>query len=475
MYERFTDRARKVMQLANQEARRCNHEYIGTEHILLGLVKEASGVAANVLKNLDIDLRTVRQEVEKIVQAGPEKVTIAKLPQTPRAKKVIEYTIEEARNLNHNYVGTEHLLLGLLREKEGLASQVLMSLGLKLDDVRAEVLNMLGHNIDPGKSSGSKKAAKGEPKTPTLDRFGRNLTELVRQGKVDPMIGRVKELQRVVRVLCRRTKSCPILLGEVGVGKTAIVRGLAQLLGKGQVPPPLRDFRIVTVDLPAMVAGTRYYGHFEERMKAVANEARRAKDVILFLDDLHLWAYDKTVLAGLAMTRGDLRYCIAATTPAEYARIVAKVSTLGRFFIPIQVPPLADPEVLEILRLLRHRYESHHDVRITDGALTAALDLAARGGAGAALIDRALDLIDEAAAEIRSREDTPEMSELDAQLQQLNEEKEAAVAHQDFEKAVRFRDQADALRQKKESLVRAHREAFAVVTAEVIAEVAGPR
>src|SRR5882724_3332135 len=299
MYERFTDRARKVMQLANQEAQRFNHEYIGTEHILLGLVKEGSGVAANVLKNLDIDLRKIRLEVEKIVQSGPDMVTMGKLPQTPRAKKVIEYSIEEARNLNHNYVGTEHLLLGLLREQEGVAAQVLMNLGLKLEDVREEVLNLLGHNMSESSEgtsggggggsggSGERTSGKGKSKTPALDSFGRDLTELARQGKLDPVIGRQNEIERVIQVLSRRTKNNPVLLGEAGVGKTAIVEGLAQMVVDSNVPELLRDRRIVVLDLAMMVAGTKYRGQFEERIKAVMNEVRRAKNTILFIDELH--------------------------------------------------------------------------------------------------------------------------------------------------------------------------------------------
>jgi len=321
MFERFTDRARKVMQLANQEAQRFNHEYIGTEHILLGLVKEGSGVAANVLKNLDIDLRKVRTEVEKLVQAGPEMVTIGKLPQTPRAKKVIDYSIEEARNLNHNYVGTEHLLLGLLREQEGVAAQVLMNLGLKLEDVREEVLNLLGHNSMPTEESGresggsaDRPAGKSKSKTPALDSFGRDLTELARQGKLDPVIGRANEIERVVQVLSRRTKNNPVLLGEAGVGKTAIVEGLAQLVVEGNVPDLLRDRRIVVLDLAMMVAGTKYRGQFEERIKAVMNEVRRARNTILFIDELHTLvgaggaegAIDASNVLKPALARGEI-------------------------------------------------------------------------------------------------------------------------------------------------------------------------
>src|SRR5215813_680733 len=292
MYERFTDRARKVMQLANQEAQRFNHEYIGTEHVLLGLIKEGSGVAANVLKNLDIDLRKIRLEVEKLVQSGPDMVTMGKLPQTPRAKKVIEYAMEEARNLNHNYVGTEHILLGLLREQEGVAAQVLMNLGLKLEDVREEVLSLLGHGMESEggerggvERGGSQKSSKS--KTPALDSFGRDSTELARQSKLDPVIGREREIERAVQILCRRTKNNPVLLGEAGVGKTAIVEGLAQRVVDSNVPEIMSDKRIVVLDLAMMVAGTKYRGQFEERIKAVMNEVRRAKNTILFIDELH--------------------------------------------------------------------------------------------------------------------------------------------------------------------------------------------
>ena len=291
MYERFTDRARKVMQLANQEAQRFNHEYIGTEHILLGLVKEGSGVAANVLKNLEVDLRKIRIEVEKIVQSGPDMVTMGKLPQTPRAKKVIEYAMEEARNLNHNYVGTEHLLLGLLREQEGVAAQVLMNLALKLEDVREEVLNLLGHGLEAQeggggggeRAQGERSGKGGKSKTPALDSFGRGLTELAKQGKLDPVIGREREIERVIQILCRRQKNNPVLLGEAGVGKTAIVEGFAQMVVDGEVPDLLAERRIVVLDLAMMVAGTKYRGQFEERIKAVMNEVRRAKNTICLL------------------------------------------------------------------------------------------------------------------------------------------------------------------------------------------------
>ncbi len=391
MYERFTDRARKVMQLANQEAQRFNHEYIGTEHILLGLVKEGTGVAANVLKNLDIDLRKIRLEVEKIVQAGPDMVTMGKLPQTPRAKKVIEYSIEEARNLNHNYVGTEHLLLGLLREQEGVAAQVLMNLGLKLEDVREEVLNLLGHNMDSGENSGGgggggssseRTASKGKSKTPALDSFGRDLTELARQGKLDPVIGRQNEIERVIQVLSRRTKNNPVLLGEAGVGKTAIVEGLAQLVVDSNVPELLRNKRIVVLDLAMMVAGTKYRGQFEERIKAVMNEVRRAKNTILFIDELHTLvgaggaegAIDASNVLKPALARGEIQ-CIGATTLDEYRKYIEKDGALERRFQQIIVNPPSREETVEILRGLRDRYEAHHRVQIKDEALESAVEL----------------------------------------------------------------------------------------------------
>ncbi|MEE8453053.1 MAG: Clp protease N-terminal domain-containing protein, partial [Thermoguttaceae bacterium] len=338
MYERFTDRARKVMQLANQEAQRFNHEYIGTEHILLGLIKEGSGVAANVLKNLDVDLRKIRLEVEKLVQSGPDMVTMGKLPQTPRAKKVIEYSMEEARNLNHNYVGTEHILLGLLREQEGVAAQVLMNLGLKLEEVREEVLNLLGHGAEGegqeprsgggGGFGGSQEPQRsGKSKTPALDSFGRDLTELAKQGKLDPVIGREKEIERTMQILSRRTKNNPVLLGEAGVGKTAIVEGFAQQVVEGNVPELLMDRRIVVLDLAMMVAGTKYRGQFEERFKAVMNEVRRAKNTILFIDELHTLvgaggaegAIDASNVLKPALSRGEIQ-CIGATTLDEYRK-----------------------------------------------------------------------------------------------------------------------------------------------------------
>ncbi|MCH8216062.1 MAG: AAA family ATPase, partial [Planctomycetes bacterium] len=343
MFERFTDRARKVMALANQEAQRFNHEYIGTEHILLGLVKEGSGVGATVLKNLDVDIKKLRLEIEKLVKSGPDMVTMGKLPQTPRAKKVVEYAIEEARALNHNYVGTEHILLGLLRESEGIAAQVLMNLGLKLEEVRQEVLNLLGAGVDDtptnlGMKMGSGSTrSKTKSKTPALDSFGRDLTQLAIEGELDPVIGRAREIERLIQILCRRTKNNPVLLGEPGVGKTAIVEGLSQKIINKEIPELLKDKRVVVLDLAMMVAGTKYRGQFEERIKAVINEVKRAGNVILFVDELHTLvgaggaegAIDAANVLKPALARGDVQ-CVGATTLDEYRKYIEKDGALER-------------------------------------------------------------------------------------------------------------------------------------------------
>ena len=492
MYERFTDRARKVMQLANQEAQRFNHEYIGTEHILLGLVKEGSGVAANVLKNLDVDLRKIRIEVEKIVQTGPDMVTMGKLPQTPRAKKVIEYGMDEARNLNHNYVGTEHLLLGLLREQEGVAAQVLMNLGLKLEDVRDEVLNLLGHGMESAEPGAEERGGSGaapqkganRSKTPALDSFGRDLTELARQKKLDPVIGREREIERVVQILCRRQKNNPVLLGEAGVGKTAIVEGFAQMVVDGAVPDILADRRIIVLDLAMMVAGTKYRGQFEERIKAVMNEVRRARNTILFIDELHTLvgaggaegAIDASNVLKPALSRGEIQ-CIGATTLDEYRKYIEKDAALERRFQTIMVDPPNPAQAVEILKGLRDRYEEHHRVQITDDALEAAVELSTRYITSRCLPDKAIDVIDESGARVRlkSMVRPPDLKELEEEIQRLNNAKEEAVAEQKFEKAASFRDQADKLRRKKDQLTEEWREKSrqtdGVVDAEVIAEV----
>ncbi len=494
MYERFTDRARKVMQLANQEAQRFNHEYIGTEHVLLGLIKEGSGVAANVLKNLDVDLRKIRLEVEKLVQSGPDMVTMGKLPQTPRAKKVIEYSMEEARNLNHNYVGTEHILLGLLREQEGVAAQVLMNLGLKLEEVREEVLNLLGHGLEgsesergrsseSGGSSGEERKS-GKSKTPALDSFGRDLTELARQNKLDPVIGRQREIERAIQILSRRTKNNPVLLGEAGVGKTAIVEGFAQRVVEGNVPELLLDRRIVVLDLAMMVAGTKYRGQFEERIKAVMNEVRRAKNTILFIDELHTLvgaggaegAIDASNVLKPALARGEIQ-CIGATTLDEYRKYIEKDAALARRFQEVIIEPTSKSDTVEILKGLRDRYESHHRVQITDDAISAAVELSDRYITGRCLPDKAIDVIDEAGARVRLKAMTrpPDLKEIDEEVERLNKDKEEAVANQDFEKAASLRDQADKLKKKKSTITREwrekSRETDGMVDEDVIAEV----
>jgi len=487
MFERFTDRARKVMALANQEAQRFNHEYIGTEHILLGLVKEGSGVGANVLKNLDVDLRKVRLEVEKLVKSGPNMVTMGKLPQTPRAKKVIEYAIEEARNLNHNYVGTEHLLLGLLREQDGVAAQVLMNLGLKLEEVREEVLNLLGAGAEAeeaGPSAASGETKKGKSKTPALDSFGRDLTELAREGKLDPVIGRQTEIERVIQILCRRQKNNPVLLGEAGVGKTAIVEGLAQKIVGNDIPEILANRRIVILDLAMMVAGTKYRGQFEERIKAVMNEVRRAKNVILFIDELHTLvgaggaegAIDASNVLKPALSRGEIQ-CIGATTLDEYRKYIEKDGALERRFQQIIVEAPSKSETVEILRGLRDRYEAHHRVQISDSAIDAAVELSGRYIAGRVQPDKAIDVIDEAGARLRLKTMTkpPTLTQLEKDVERLSAEKDEAVKNADYERAAQLRDQAESLKMKKEELKREWRdrskEIDGVVDEEVVAEV----
>ncbi len=481
------------MALANQEAQRFNHEYIGTEHILLGLVKEGSGVGANVLKNLGVDLHKVRMEVEKLVKAGPDMVTMGRLPQTPRAKKVIEYAIEEARNLNHNYVGTEHLLLGLLREHDGVAAQVLMNLGLKLDEVRDEVLNLLGAGVEPEESSSSSSQSssssessqrRGKTKTPALDNFGRDLTELAREGQLDPVIGRADEIERVITVLCRRTKNNPVLLGEAGVGKTAIVEGLAQKIVGSDVPEILVDQRIVALDLAMMVAGTKYRGQFEERIKAVMNEVRRAKNVILFIDEMHTLvgaggaegAIDAANVLKPSLSRGEIQ-CIGATTMDEYRKYIEKDGALERRFQTIIVNPPAKDQTIEILKGLRDRYEAHHRVQITDLAIERAVELSGRYITGRVQPDKAIDVIDESGARIRLKTMTkpPNLSDLESEIDRLQGEKDEAVKNADYERAAELRDKAEQLRAEKDRIQREWKEntqeTNGLVDDEVVAEV----
>ena len=425
-------------------------------------------------------------EVEKLVKSGPDMVTMGKLPQTPRAKKVIEYAIEEARNLNHNYVGTEHLLLGLLREHDGVAAQVLMNLNLKLEEVREEVLNLLGAGVETEEPAQEKQGQKGKSKTPALDSFGRDLTELAREGQLDPVIGRKDEIERVIQILCRRQKNNPVLLGEAGVGKTAIVEGLAQMVVSNTVPEILHDRRIVVLDLAMMVAGTKYRGQFEERIKAVMNEVRRAKNVILFIDELHTLvgiarrqlkrAIDASNVLKPALSRGEIQ-CIGATTFDEYRKYIEKDAALARRFQPITVDPPTKEDAIEILRGLRDRYEAHHRVQILDAALESAVEMSDRYITGRCLPDKAIDVLDEAGARIRLRSMTkpPNLAELEEQIERLSINKDEAVKNAEYEEAARVRDQMEALRAKKEEMQRQWREKAkevdGVVDEEVIAEV----
>ena len=501
MFERFTERARKVMALANQEAQRFNHEYIGTEHVLLGLVKEGTGVGANVLKNLGVELHKVRMEVEKLVKAGPDMVTMGKLPQTPRTKKVIEYSIEEARNLNHNYVGTEHILLGLLREHDGVAAQVLVNLGLKLEEVREEVLNLLGAGVEPdmenqdiptaspeeitpGAGSSSRPGRRGKSKTPALDNFGRDLTELAKETQLDPVIGRHNEIERLIQVLCRRTKNNPVLLGEAGVGKTAIVEGLAQQIISKEVPDILHGQRIVALDLAMMVAGTKYRGQFEERIKAVMNEVRRAKNVILFIDEMHTLvgaggaegAIDAANVLKPSLSRGEIQ-CIGATTMDEYRKYIEKDAALERRFQTVVVNPPSSKETVEILKGLRDRYEEHHRVEITDSALEQAVELSSRYITGRVQPDKAIDVIDESGARVRLKNMTPppNLSDIEERIDKLQAEKDDAVKNADYERAAELRDKAEQLRAEKDQIRKSWKEetakASGIVDEEVVAEV----
>jgi ATP-dependent Clp protease ATP-binding subunit ClpC len=477
------------MALANQEAQRFNHEYIGTEHILLGLVKEGSGVGATVLKNLDVDIKKLRLEVEKLVKSGPDMVTMGKLPQTPRAKKVIEYAIEEARALNHNYVGTEHILLGLLRETEGIAAQVLMNLGLKLEDVRQEVLNLLGASVDEESlgldmKMGPTLARKTKSKTPALDSFGRDLTQLAADGELDPVIGRKNEIERLIQILCRRTKNNPVLLGEAGVGKTAIVEGLSQQIVNKQVPEILKDKRIVVLDLAMMVAGTKYRGQFEERIKAVINEVRRARNVILFIDELHTLvgaggaegAIDASNVLKPALSRGEVQ-CIGATTLDEYRKHIEKDGALERRFQTIIVEPTSKDETLDILRGLQDRYEAHHRVRFSDEALYQAVELSSRYITGRCLPDKAIDVVDESGARIRLKNMTPppDLTDIEEKVEKLQREKDEAVKNADYERAAALRDEAQQLLDKKNQLHKKwyeeNKETTGLVDTETIAEV----
>lgn len=460
MFNRFTERARKVILLAKEEAKRFNHDYIGTEHILLGLVREGEGVAAAVLASFGLSPDKIRLEVEKLVQPGPATVVSGDLPFTPKAKKVIELAIDEARSLGHNYIGTEHLLLGLIREGEGVASQVLMNSGLELDKVREEVMNLLGSEV-PGYEAGQKVS---QAKTPALDAFGRDLTKLAKEDKLDPVIGRKNEIERVIQILSRRTKNNPVLLGEAGVGKTAIVEGLATKIISGEVPETLKDRKIIILDLALMVAGTKYRGQFEERIKAVMDEIKRSKDIIIFIDELHTLvgaggaegAIDASNIMKPALSRGEIQ-CIGATTLDEYRKHIEKDAALERRFQTIMVEPPSVDETIEILKGLRDRYEAHHRVKFTDEAVTAAAKLSDRYISGRYLPDKAIDLIDEAGARARLSVMTapPNVKHIEDKAESVRQEKEAAVKNQDFEKAAKFRDEE---RKLKDELNKTKRE-----------------
>ena len=479
MFNKFTERARKVILLAKEEAKRFNHDYIGTEHILLGLIREGEGVAAAVLQKLGLSPEKIRLEVEKLVQSGPSTMVSGDIPFTPKAKKVIELAMEEARSLGHNYIGTEHLLLGLIREGEGVASQVLVNLGLDLNRVRNEVITLLGSSGPAPTQAGSSKT-----KTPALDAFGRDLTKLAQDGKLDPVIGRKDEIERVIQILGRRTKNNPVLLGEAGVGKTAIVEGLAQNIIKGDVPEILRDRRVIILDLALMVAGTKYRGQFEERIKAVMDEIRRSEHIILFIDELHTLvgagaaegAIDASNILKPALSRGEIQ-CIGATTLDEYRKYIEKDAALERRFQTIIVEPPSVNETVEILKGLRDKYEAHHRVKYLDEALEAASKFADRYISGRFLPDKAIDLIDEAGSRARLSVLTvpPEIKDLEEKIEQIRKEKEASIKGQDFERAASLRDQE---REAKERLEKVKQEwkktkgdAMPVITPEDIAVV----
>jgi ATP-dependent Clp protease ATP-binding subunit ClpC len=458
MFDRFTERARKVIILAKEEARRFNHDYIGTEHILLGLIKEGESVAAAVLQNIGLSLDTIRLEVEKLVQFGPSTVVSGDIPFTPKAKKVIELAMDEARRLGHNYIGTEHLLLGLIKEGEGVASHVLQNIGLDLNKVRSEVIKLLGAATPQSHDGAAAPGGKARTKTPALDAFGRDLTELARQTKLDPVVGRKDEIERIIQILSRRTKNNPVLLGEAGVGKTAIIEGLAQQIVGGDVPEILEGKRLIVLDLALMVAGTKYRGQFEERIKSVMDEIRRSEDVIIFIDEIHTLvgaggaegAIDASNILKPALSRGEIQ-CIGASTLDEYRKYIEKDAALARRFQTITVDPPNVEETIEILKGLRDRYEAHHRTTISDASIEAAAKLSDRYISGRFLPDKAIDLIDEAGSRSRlSVTTTPlDIKEWDKKIEQLRIEKEEAIKGQDFEQAARLRDEE---RKAKEEL-----------------------
>ena len=475
MFERFTDRARRVVVLAQEEARMLNHNYIGTEHILLGLIHEGEGVAAKSLESLGVSLESVRSQVEEIIGQG-QQAPSGHIPFTPRAKKVLELSLREALQLGHNYIGTEHILLGLIREGEGVAAQVLVKLGADLNRVRQQVIQLLsGYQGKEPLTSGA--PSEGTPSTSlVLDQFGRNLTQAARDGKLDPVIGREKEIERVMQVLSRRTKNNPVLIGEPGVGKTAVVEGLAQKIIKGDVPETLKDKQLYTLDLGSLVAGSRYRGDFEERLKKVLKEIRTRGDIILFIDEIHTLvgagaaegAIDAASILKPMLARGELQ-TIGATTLDEYRKYVEKDAALERRFQPIQVQEPSVAHAIEILKGLRDRYESHHKVTITDSALVSAATLADRYINDRQLPDKAIDLIDEAGARLRISRMTapPDLREFDNKIADVRKEKESAIDAQDFEKAAALRDKEKTLISEKNEREREWKAGDLDVVAEV--------
>jgi ATP-dependent Clp protease ATP-binding subunit ClpC len=464
----FTPRAQQVLALARKEADRFNHNFLGTEHLLLGLIKLGQGVAVNVLQKMGLDLETVRMEVEKQVGSGPDQKMIGNIPYTPRVKKVLDLAKREARNLNHTYIGTEHILLGLLREGDGVAARILRSLDVDIEQTRQEILKELDPNFTGEESSIPETAEKGpekkgEIKTPALKAFGRDLTEIARKGDMDPVIGRKDEIERVIQILCRRTKNNPVLLGEAGVGKTAIVEGLAQEIAKGNVPELLRDKRVVTLDLALMVAGTKYRGQFEERIKAVMDEIRRAKNVILFIDELHTivgagsaeGTMDASNIIKPALSRGEMQ-CVGATTLNEYRKYIEKDAALERRFQSIKVEAPSIDETIQILKGLRHKYEEHHKAEFTDKAIEASVKLSDRYITDRFLPDKAIDVMDEAGSRARIGTMTrpPEVKAIEAEIEDIKGKKERAIKNQDFEGAAQMRDKEKQAKEKLENQLR---------------------